>query len=156
MNVKSGLLAGLSATLVLSIIMIIKSAMGLMPQVNAIQALTGIGANYFGLPQAMVVGWILHLLIGIVLWGLVFAGTVNIWPTQSYLTKGLVFSVAAWFLMMIIVMPMAGAGAFGIGIGMAAPVATLILHLVYGAVLGGVYGKLEADSGRASEAGKST
>ncbi|MEO8537343.1 MAG: DUF6789 family protein, partial [Betaproteobacteria bacterium] len=50
--------------------------------------------------------------------------------------------VGAWFLMMVIVMPMAGTGVFGLDLGMMAPVMTLILHLIYGAVLGGVYGAL--------------
>jgi len=44
--------------------------------------------------------------------------------------------------MMIMVMPIAGAGLFGIHLGMGAPIATLVLHWVFGAVLGAVYGKL--------------
>jgi hypothetical protein len=42
--------------------------------------------------------------------------------------------------MMIVMMPMAGAGFFGQVLGIAAPVMTLMLHLVFGAVLGAVYG----------------
>ncbi len=42
---------------------------------------------------------------------------------------------------------MAGAGAFGLKMGMMAPVATLMLHWIYGAVLGAIYG-----SGRGSGA----
>jgi len=41
---------------------------------------------------------------------------------------------------MFVMMPMAGAGVFGLDLGMAAPVMTLMLHLVFGAVLGAVYG----------------
>jgi len=37
---------------------------------------------------------------------------------------------------------MAGAGMFGLGLGMMAPVATLVLHLVFGQLLGRVYGLL--------------
>ena len=37
-------------------------------------------------------------------------------------------------------MPMAGAGFFGSQLGMMAPLATLVMHWIYGAVLGGVYG----------------
>lgn len=39
-------------------------------------------------------------------------------------------------------MPMAGAGIFGLNLGMMAPVMTLVLHLIYGAVLGAVYAAL--------------
>lgn len=141
MNARNGMIAGLVATIVLSMIMIMKSMMGLMPQVNAIQALTKISATYFGLPLLPWVGWVEHFIIGTILWGLIFASTVNVWP-GGYTVKGMVFSIVAWLVMMIIMMPMAGAGLFGVNLGMAAPVGTLVLHLVYGAVLGAVYGAL--------------
>ncbi|HXI87962.1 MAG TPA: hypothetical protein VNH64_10920 [Parvularculaceae bacterium] len=40
------------------------------------------------------------------------------------------------------VMPMAGAGVFGMKLGMMAPATTHMLHLILGAVIGGVYGAL--------------
>ncbi len=43
---------------------------------------------------------------------------------------------------MILPMPMAGAGFFGLKMGLMAPVMTLLLHLIYGVVLGYVYGLL--------------
>lgn len=142
MHARNGMTAGLVATVVLSLIMIMKGVMGMMPQVNAIQALAKISATYFGMPLLPWVGWIEHFVIGTVLWGLIFAATINIWP-GGYTVKGIVFSVVAWLAMMIIMMPMAGAGLFGLNLGMAAPMGTLVLHLVYGAVLGAVYGALE-------------
>jgi uncharacterized membrane protein YagU involved in acid resistance len=141
MDGKNGMIAGFSATVVLSMIMLMKGFMGMMPQVNAIQALTKISATYFGLPMLPWVGWVEHFLIGTVLWGLTFAATVRFWP-GPYVIKGMLFSIAAWLLMMLIMMPMAGAGWFGMKLGIVAPVATLVLHLVYGSVLGGVFGAL--------------
>jgi len=44
--------------------------------------------------------------------------------------------------MMVAMMPMAGAGFFGMQLGIMAPVLTLVMHIVFGAVLGGVYGML--------------
>lgn len=44
--------------------------------------------------------------------------------------------------MMVAIMPMAGAGMFGMALGMMAPVMTLMLHLIYGAVLGHTYNRL--------------
>ena len=46
--------------------------------------------------------------------------------------------------MMLAVMPMAGAGFFGMNLGMVAPIMTLVLHVIYGAVLGGVYAALQS------------
>lgn len=132
-NVGSGIIAGFVATAVLSIIMIIKSAAGLLPELNIIQMLSGM------LSGAPVTGWIAHFAIGAVLWGTVFAIFNNSIPGNSQIAKGIVLGIVAWLLMMVIVMPMAGAGVFGLNIGIMAPVMTLILHLVYGAVLGWVY-----------------
>ena len=61
-------------------------------------------------------------------------------PGGSHSVKGIVFGVGAWLLMMIVVMPMAGAGLFGMNLGIMAPIMTFILHVIYGAVLGAVYG----------------
>lgn len=38
------------------------------------------------------------------------------------------------------VMPMTGAGIFGMNSGIMAPMMTFVLHIAFGAVLGGVYG----------------
>jgi len=48
---------------------------------------------------------------------------------------------------MVVMMPMAGAGLFGLnlGIGMMAAVMTLILHIVFGAVLGLVFASLHSE-----------
>jgi hypothetical protein len=133
-----GLLAGLAATVVLSVLMVIKSALGLMPAVNAIAWLAKIAGD-FGLPSSPVVGWIAHCAIGVVLWGLVFAGTYESWPGTPPI-KGAVFSIMAWLLMMSMVLPMAGAGFFAVAIGLSATVATLVLHVIFGLVLGAVFG----------------
>jgi len=41
MNIKAGLISGLVATVVLSILMVIKTKMGIMPELNAIKMLAG-------------------------------------------------------------------------------------------------------------------
>ncbi len=51
--------------------------------------------------------------------------------------------------MMLIPMPMAGAGLFGLKLGPMAPVMTLVLHLVWGAVLGAAYARLGRGAGTA-------
>ncbi|TDX28351.1 hypothetical protein DFO67_11051 [Modicisalibacter xianhensis] len=54
----------------------------------------------------------------------------------------MIFATGAWLLMMLVPMPMSGAGLFGLNIGPMAPVMILILHWIWGAVLGGVYQRL--------------
>ena len=61
---------------------------------------------------------------------------------RAPVVKGLIFGALAWLAMMIIFTPLAGHGLFALSVGPQATVATLALHLIYGAVLGGVYGLL--------------
>ncbi len=132
-NASNGLMAGFVATMVLSLIMVAKGMMGLMPELEVI-AMLGSMMN-----AAPAFGWVVHFMIGIFAWGLGFAMIFNFLPGSSRLRKGISFGIAAWFLMMLVVMPMAGAGLFGLNVGVMAPVITLMLHAIYGAVLGLVF-----------------
>ena len=55
-------------------------------------------------------------------------------PSSSAVAKGVVFGIAAWLGMMVMVMPMAGAGPLGMAMGIMAPMMTLVLHVIFGAV----------------------
>lgn len=132
-NIKAGLAAGFSATVVLSAMMIAKSMMGVMPELDVIQMLSAM----MGAPAAM--GWLGHFMIGTLAWGGGFALLYGMIPGSGAVLKGVLFGIAAWLGMMIMVMPMAGAGFFGMAFGIMAPMMTLVLHIIFGAVLGAVY-----------------
>jgi len=136
------MIAGFIATVVLSVFMVIKMKMGVMPDLNVIKMMTTMAHGMLGTPAVPIVGWVMHFMIGTVVWGVLFALIGKSLPGGGYVSKGLSFGVLAWVLMMVMVMPIAGAGFFGLSLGIMAPVMTLMLHLVYGAVLGGLYGKL--------------
>lgn len=136
LDYRTGLAAGLIATLFLSAIMVIKSALGLMPHVNAIAMLAGLAHARLGLPHTPLTGWILHFIIGTVIWGIAFAWFRCRFQSINAVVAGVLFSIGAWLAMMLVLMPLAGAGLFGLAIGAPAPVATLVLHLIYGATLG--------------------
>lgn len=132
-NPGKGLLAGLVATAVLSALMLLKGMLGLLPGLNVIKMLSGMLG--VGIPVA----WIVHFAIGAI-WGLLFALTWRWWP-GTVVVKGMAFATVVWLLMMIFVMPMAGAGFFGLNLGIMAPIMTLVLHWVFGAVMGGIVGR---------------
>ena len=141
-HIGKGIVAGFIATVVLSALMIMKGMMGVMPDLNAIKMLTGMAHHAIATPATPLVGWLLHFMIGTLGWGYLFALAFKYLPTRSAAVKGGLFGTAAWLLMMVMVMPMAGAGLFGLHLGIGAPIATLMLHWIYGAVLGATYGKL--------------
>ncbi len=66
-NISAGLVAGLVATLVLSALMVVKGMMGLMPELD-VAAMIGVMMG-----ASVVVGWIVHFMIGTIAWGGGFA-----------------------------------------------------------------------------------
>ena len=136
MNIKAGIISGFVATIALSIIMVVKTKMGVMPELNAIKMLAGM------MGSSLVMGWVAHFIIGTLVWGILFALLVNKLP-GGVISSAILFSIVAWLIMMIGPMPMAGEGLFGLNIGMMAPVATLMLHIIWGVVLGLVYKRVD-------------
>ncbi|MDE2307173.1 MAG: hypothetical protein KGJ97_02645 [Xanthomonadaceae bacterium] len=136
------MIAGFVATVVLSILMFIKSMMGVMPGLDVVHMLSGMAHQMMGMPDSPMVGWVMHFMIGTVVWGVLFALLFKVLPGSGAVAKGVAFGVLAWLLMMLIPMPMAGAGLFGMHMGMMAPAMTLVLHLIWGAVLGATFGAL--------------
>ena len=133
-----GILAGLVATIVLSVLMLVKAKMGLMPDVDIISMLAG------AMGGSAVMGWVAHFMIGALVYGLIYAFIFSTLPFGGHVSRGTLLGIAGWLMMMVVVMPMMGAGLFGLSMpsGMLVPVATLMLHIIFGAVLGFVYGKL--------------
>ncbi|MBE0414778.1 DUF6789 family protein [Yoonia sp.] len=137
-KIAAGAVAGFVATVVLSVMMMAKGMMGVMPELDVIHMLSGM----MGAPAMM--GWIGHFMIGTLAWGIGFAVLYGMIPGGSAVVKGIAFGIAAWLGMMVMVMPMAGVGLFGMAMGVMAPMMTLALHVIFGAVLGLVFAALSA------------
>lgn len=142
-EIRNGMLASLAGTLILSAIMMIKQMAGMVPEMNPIADFAEIAHSLLGIPAVPLVGWTLHFATGVFVWGTLFAVLQPTIPGSS-LFKGLVFGIGAWLLMMCIFLPMAGHGFFGMNVGMVIPMMALMLHLVYGAVLGVTFGNLSS------------
>lgn len=136
-NVLKGMISGFAATVALSVIMVMKSALGLAPELNIIAMLSGM------LGVGPLLGWITHFLIGVVLWGLLFATLEPRLPSDRHWLNGVMFGVGAWLLMMTVFMPLIGTGFFGMQLGITVPIMTFLLHVIYGAVLGSVYAEFQ-------------
>lgn len=143
-NLVKGVVAGLLATVVLSALMVMKTMMGVMPQLDLIAMMS----KMMGQPGTPMLGWAAHFMIGVG-YGVVFALIGRSLPGSSQVVKGAVLGAIGWLAMMVMIMPMAGAGMFGMAMGVMAPMMTLVLHLIFGAVLGLIYGRLSATSATA-------
>ncbi len=115
-SIKSGLTAGFTASAVLGILMIIKSRLGILPDLDPIHDTVAIADQYTGLQFPPDLGWVGHFFIGTVVWGLMYAWLRKSLPGGA-IVKGLMFGVLAWLAMMLVFMPLAGHGFFGLGLG---------------------------------------
>ena len=129
--------------MVFTLLLEMAPAMGL-PKMN-VPAMLG---DMFGM-NSLLVGWMMHFVIGvglIILYAYVFADRFS---GPAWL-RGLQFAVLPWLVMMVMLAPMLGIldpmmskmppGFFLIHIGVMAPIGSLVVHLIYGAVGGAVYG----------------
>ena len=129
-NGKRAVVGGLAATVVMTGLMLAAPMMG-MPPMN-IGAMLG---SVMG--GSLVLGWMAHFIIGTGLalgYAAVFASRL---PRPGFL-RGAIYGVLPWLMAQLVVMPMMGAGFFS-GSFVAAT-GSLMGHLVYGAVLGAIYG----------------
>lgn len=140
------MLAGLVATAVLSVLVAIGRW---IPRLDSVTALDGLAHSMnvaLNLPSP-ITGWVLYVGIGVIWWGWVFAVMAPILPGRWFWQKGLAFGAMAALLVWLTVMPLAGAGYFGLHLSPVQPLVTLGEHLVYGVVLGAVYGRLASGGG---------
>ena len=140
-KIINGIIAGFAGTVVLTVLMLMKNMMGIMPELDPVHMMANMAAQKMGMEPNMVIGWVMHFMIGSVAWGGAFAVFNDLLPPKTQVKKGIFLGICAWFLMMIGPMPMGGAGLFGLNIGPMAPVMTFMLHVIFGVVLGSVYSK---------------
>lgn len=146
-NLQKGIASGFCATMILSMAMYVKAHLSPHPQV--ISALTLISHRVIDSPSWIWIGWAYHFVIGTFLWGILFSFVAAaVRPRRPLATwaTGTGFAVGAWVLMLVIVMPLAGAGFFARKAGVDLLYATLILHVIWGTVLGLVFFALSAPS----------
>lgn len=129
----SGFGWGVVATIAMSALMIVGMLTGMSPMPKPVPAAIVGRLTGGGLPQpaTMALAVILHLGYG-GFWGGALAGVcrrVTVW-------RGVALGVALWLIMQVVVLPFLGWGLFGSAQTPKIAVATLVLHLVYGATYG--------------------
>jgi Family of unknown function (DUF6789) len=144
-QIRNGIIAGFAATIVMSLIMVLKKSTGVMPELDPVHMLTVMASQKMGINESPIVGWLIHFMIGAVIWGGIYGAVNNILPLQKHVLKGMMLASVPWLMMMLGAMPMNGAGMFGLKISIMVPVFTIIVHLIYGAVLGRSYGLLNGE-----------
>ena len=133
-NFPRAVIGGLIGTAVMTLVgLFVAPVMGLPPMNPADMLAGAMGGN-------LVLGWAGHLMIGVVL-ALGYAVVASVLPGPGF-ARGAIYSVAPFLMAQILVMPMMGMPLFSGSAAMA--MGSLVGHIVYGAVLGGVYGEIDA------------
>ena len=123
-RVFNGIVAGFIATLVLSAlhepVLLVAEAIGV---------------------HAPATGWLIHFFVGTLLWGGAFGFMHDFMPGPSWM-RGTIFAAGAATLVLFVLAPLTGAGLLCLKLGYVAPLIIALFHFSYGAMLGGIYGKL--------------
>lgn len=129
-NVKKAIVAGAAGTAVMTVVSTMVAPMMGMPKMNPAEMLAGqMGGN-------LALGWAAHFMIGVTL-AAIYAVLSPSLPGPSAV-RGAVYGVAPWLLAQLAVMPMMGMPLFSGSMMMAG--GSLFGHLIYGSVVGAVYG----------------
>jgi uncharacterized membrane protein YagU involved in acid resistance len=136
MNIQIGraILAGIIGTAVMTAVGLWVGPLMGMPPMNPAEMLAG------AMGGSLVLGWTGHFMIGITL--AIGYALVAPWLVGPPAIRGALFGIAPFLLAQIVVMPMMGMPLFSGSAVMA--MGSLIGHLVYGGVVGGVYGPVTA------------
>ena len=129
-NFISSLLAGLGATTVHMALMSIKHRAGILPDFEPYEDLQRLLSSLTSLSLDPPFSWLLPLINGAVILGFVFGRLFVHLPGRTAIAKGAVFGFAAWLIMGLGLLPLAGRGVFAYRLGLGALPAALMLVML--------------------------
>jgi uncharacterized membrane protein YagU involved in acid resistance len=132
-DLPKGVEAGFIATVLISLLIYAQRSLGIQPEFDLLGLLAKAAAT-----RDVYMVWILHFLVGSVLWGGLFAAFSPHLPGPKWL-RGALFGVLAWLAMMLAFMPAAGLPIFAMGMGPSIPVSAFVLHMIFGITMGETY-----------------
>ena len=123
-------IGGVIGTLVMTAVGLWIAPMMGIPRMNPADMLAG------AMGGSIAIGWAAHLLIGVILaLGYALVAPFLVGPPA---VRGAIYAIAPWLVAQVAVMPMMGAPLFSGSAVLA--MGSLLGHLIYGAVVGAVYG----------------
>jgi uncharacterized membrane protein YagU involved in acid resistance len=134
-GISRAFVAGAVATAAMTMMAYFVAPMMLGHPMDIAQMLAGlVGGNWTA-------GLLMHLMNGIVVFPFIYTFILYRFLPGAPWLKGILWGVALWLTLELVMLPMMGAGVFSsIEGGSKAVMAALIAHLIYGALLGSLTG----------------
>lgn len=151
-RIQKGMLAGLAATAVVSVVDLAASLVQTMMGERWFHSFQSLMSAMAGqvLGSAMNqpwIGWVIHFAAGALVLGPLFAILCPRLPTDTAASKGILFAVGAWLVMCLTVMPLAGLGVFGAAAGFGTIAWMLVTNIIFGVALGRVFARMHGEVG---------
>lgn len=134
-NVGKSILGGLVGTAVMTMMMYKGAPMMIGKKMDIAERIGSmIGDNWL-------IGMAMHWMNGVIVFPLIFVFLIsNLLPGKS-IVKGILWALLLWLIAQAILMPMTGAGFFSSNNGgMKVVIASMMGHIIYGAILGAFSG----------------
>lgn len=137
-NLSKSVFGGLAGTAALTMMMYFVAPMMLGHPMDIAAMLGSMMGGSWALGMAA------HWMNGVVIFPLIYAFAVYKLLPGSPVVRGIIWGMGLWLIAQAMVMPMMGAGFFSSGAGgVMAVIASLMGHVVYGAILGTIAGSVE-------------
>ncbi len=150
MDVKRAVAAGVAGTAVMTVVLLWAPLVGLPKLAIGELLSTFLAVSVAVLRVGPVGGWVIHGLVGVAL-ALVYAGVFAKLLPGRPVVRGALYGFLIFLVAQLVFMPAVGAGVFSRG-DAAMIVGSLIGHLVYGGLVGGIYGEPRAVGVAAAQA----
>jgi hypothetical protein len=145
-NFISSLLAGFGATSVHIVLMTIKHRAGILPEFEPYEDLQRLLSSITAWSLESPFSWLLPYINGALILGFVFGKLFIHIPGRTAIAKGAAFGFAAWLVMGLGLLPLAGRGVFAyeLGLGAMPAAVTFAMLMMYAIVMSMLYAWLTA------------
>jgi uncharacterized protein DUF6789 len=140
-RIRNSIIAGLCGTVVHSLLGLVHSKTGPLPEFQPNDDFRRALSSVLGLDIHPDLAWLLLFINGAVIWGLVFGQVYRFLPGQYPWQKGVIFGISAWVVMGLVFFPLVGRGIFAVtlSLGAAPAILLLVMLLIYSVTMSLVY-----------------
>jgi Family of unknown function (DUF6789) len=147
-KIRNSFIAGLCGTAVHSILLLVHSKSGPLPEFQPNEDIRRGIAELIGTDIHPGIAWLVLFVNGAVIWRFIFGQVYRFLPGNGPWRKGVFFGICVWIVMGLVFFPLVDRGVFAVrlGLGIAPAILMLVMLLTYSVTMSFVYHFLERHS----------